>query len=211
MCGCLSHAPSWRPGPQPRHVPWLRIKPATFWFAVKHSIHWATRARACTGILIWIFVSWHFWIVMFGILFVLLWRGHAFEWILQVNFQIFSQFPIPTPVILISIFMYLLMLKFLYSLVNTCKALHTQDIVSAQCYYYDWCCFDLQLVHFPSFLYHSRALQSSLSLLFFLLQSHSSLALPKFLLFAPHHIVHMNQSKLFPFFWADESSTYRES
>ena len=23
MCACLSHAPCWGPGPQPRHVPWL--------------------------------------------------------------------------------------------------------------------------------------------------------------------------------------------
>ena len=27
--GCLSHAPYWGPGLQPRHVPWLGIKPAT--------------------------------------------------------------------------------------------------------------------------------------------------------------------------------------
>ena len=46
MCGCLSHAPLWVPSPQLRHVPWLRIKPATFWFAGRHSIHWATPARA---------------------------------------------------------------------------------------------------------------------------------------------------------------------
>ena len=26
---CLSHTPSWGPGPQPRHVPWLGIEPAT--------------------------------------------------------------------------------------------------------------------------------------------------------------------------------------
>ena len=44
--GCLSHAPSWRPGLQPRHVPRLGIEPATFWFSGRHSIHWATPARA---------------------------------------------------------------------------------------------------------------------------------------------------------------------
>ena len=27
------HGPYWGPGPQPRHVPWLAIKPATLWFA----------------------------------------------------------------------------------------------------------------------------------------------------------------------------------
>ena len=31
MCGCLSRAPYWGPGPQPRHVPWLGIYPATLW------------------------------------------------------------------------------------------------------------------------------------------------------------------------------------
>ena len=31
-----SHAPNWGPGLQPRHVPWLGIKPVTFWFAGQH-------------------------------------------------------------------------------------------------------------------------------------------------------------------------------
>ena len=44
-CGCLSHAPYWGPGPQPRHVPWLGIEQATLWFAGQHSIHWATPSR----------------------------------------------------------------------------------------------------------------------------------------------------------------------
>ena len=30
---CLSHIPTWGPGLQPRHVPWLGIKRATLWFA----------------------------------------------------------------------------------------------------------------------------------------------------------------------------------
>ena len=34
------------PGPQPRHVPWLEIELATFWFSDQSSIHWATPARA---------------------------------------------------------------------------------------------------------------------------------------------------------------------
>ena len=47
MCGCISRALYWGPGPQPRHVLWLGIKQATFWFKGQHSIHWATPARAC--------------------------------------------------------------------------------------------------------------------------------------------------------------------
>ena len=43
---CLSQAPNWGPSPQPRHVPWLWIKPATFQIAGQHSVHWATPARA---------------------------------------------------------------------------------------------------------------------------------------------------------------------
>ena len=46
LVGCVSCAPNQGPGPQPRHVPWLGIKPATFWFTGQRSIHWATRARA---------------------------------------------------------------------------------------------------------------------------------------------------------------------
>ena len=42
--GCLSHASSRGPGPQPRHVPWQGIKPATFQFTYQCSIHWATPA-----------------------------------------------------------------------------------------------------------------------------------------------------------------------
>ena len=33
MCGCLSCAPYWGPGPQPRHVPWLGLELATLWSA----------------------------------------------------------------------------------------------------------------------------------------------------------------------------------
>ena len=40
--GFLLHAPNRGPGPQPRHVPWAGIKPATFWFADWCSIHWIT-------------------------------------------------------------------------------------------------------------------------------------------------------------------------
>ena len=46
MCGCLSHTPNWAPGLQPRHVPWLGIKPATLWFTGQRPIHWATPAGA---------------------------------------------------------------------------------------------------------------------------------------------------------------------
>ena len=53
MCGCLSCAPYWGPGLQPRHVPWLGIEPVILCLAVQHSIHWATPARAlnCLSIL----------------------------------------------------------------------------------------------------------------------------------------------------------------
>ena len=46
MCGCLSHASYWGPGPQHRHVPWPGIEPATLRSKGRHSIHWATPARA---------------------------------------------------------------------------------------------------------------------------------------------------------------------
>ena len=46
MCGCLSLAPYWGPGPQPSHVPWLGIELVTLWFTGWHWIHWATPARA---------------------------------------------------------------------------------------------------------------------------------------------------------------------
>ena len=49
MCGCLSRALHWEPGLQPRCVPWLGIKPATLWFTARHSIHWATPARATSS------------------------------------------------------------------------------------------------------------------------------------------------------------------
>ena len=45
MCGCLTCAPHWGTGQQPRHVPWLGIKPVTLCFTGWHSVHWATRAR----------------------------------------------------------------------------------------------------------------------------------------------------------------------
>ena len=39
--------PHWEPGPQPRHVHWLGIEPATLWlFIGLRSGHWATPARA---------------------------------------------------------------------------------------------------------------------------------------------------------------------
>ena len=43
----LLHTPNWGPGPQPRHMPWLGVKPLTFHFAGWCSIPWATPARAC--------------------------------------------------------------------------------------------------------------------------------------------------------------------
>ena len=49
MCDCLSCAPYWGPGPQPRHVPWLGIEPVTLGFSGWCSVHWATLARADGG------------------------------------------------------------------------------------------------------------------------------------------------------------------
>ena len=46
VCGSLSHAPHWGPGPQPSHVPQLGIEPVTLWFSGLHSNHWATPASA---------------------------------------------------------------------------------------------------------------------------------------------------------------------
>ena len=46
MCGCLSCAPYWGPGLQPRHVPWPGIELATPWSAVQHWIHWASPTTA---------------------------------------------------------------------------------------------------------------------------------------------------------------------
>ena len=57
MCGCHSHSPHWGPGPQPRHVPWLGIEPATLYFT-HYSIHWATAARAWYNLLC-LFLHYH--------------------------------------------------------------------------------------------------------------------------------------------------------
>ena len=55
MCGCLAcvffHLETW-PTTQPRHVPWPGIEPVALWFAGRHSIHWATPARALSCFLI---------------------------------------------------------------------------------------------------------------------------------------------------------------
>ena len=43
---CLSHAPNWGPGLQPKQMSWLGIEQAIFWLARWNSIHGATSARA---------------------------------------------------------------------------------------------------------------------------------------------------------------------
>ena len=43
--GCFSHAPNRGCGPQPRHVPWLRIEPPIFQFEGWCPTHWATPLR----------------------------------------------------------------------------------------------------------------------------------------------------------------------
>ena len=57
MCGCLSHTFHWGPGPQPRHVPWLGIKPATLQFADPYSTQWAIPARVYCLIFMHVFSS----------------------------------------------------------------------------------------------------------------------------------------------------------
>ena len=42
----FSCAPYWGPGPQPRHVSWQWIEPATIQFVGWHSTHWDTPVRA---------------------------------------------------------------------------------------------------------------------------------------------------------------------
>ena len=37
--------PDWEPNPQPRHVPWLGIKPATLHFVGWHPTNWVTPAE----------------------------------------------------------------------------------------------------------------------------------------------------------------------
>ena len=50
LCVVASYTPhTWGPGLQPRHVPWLGIKPMTLWFTGQHSVHWAIPARARLG------------------------------------------------------------------------------------------------------------------------------------------------------------------
>ena len=75
MCGCLSHAPYWGPGLQPRHVPWLGIEQVTLWFSGWHSIHWATPARVIWSIFDRFFTFWwnlkqyfplHFFLIAFN-------------------------------------------------------------------------------------------------------------------------------------------------
>ena len=57
VCGCFSHASDWGPGPQPRHVLWPGIEPASLWFAVWCWIHWATLAWALINFLIYVSVA----------------------------------------------------------------------------------------------------------------------------------------------------------
>ena len=54
MCkgiGCFSHTRNRAPSPQPRHVPWPGIEPATFLFVARHPAHWAKAFGAEWGVL----------------------------------------------------------------------------------------------------------------------------------------------------------------
>ena len=53
---CLSNAPNWGPGPQPRHVPRLGAEPVMFRFTGQYPIHWATPARSGDWIFIFSFL-----------------------------------------------------------------------------------------------------------------------------------------------------------
>ena len=46
MWGCLLCTPHLEPGQQPRHVPWLGVKPAALWSRDQCSIHWTTPSLA---------------------------------------------------------------------------------------------------------------------------------------------------------------------
>ena len=52
MCGCLSSAPYWAPGPQTRSMCPDRESTVTLWFSVPCSIHWAIPARVITFFII---------------------------------------------------------------------------------------------------------------------------------------------------------------
>ena len=45
---CLSHAPNWGPGPQPRDVLWQGREPAALQFPGQRSVLWATPARVAS-------------------------------------------------------------------------------------------------------------------------------------------------------------------
>ena len=49
----LLHILCWGPGLEPRHAPWLGIKPVTFRFVGWCSIHWDTPARAVAVYCMW--------------------------------------------------------------------------------------------------------------------------------------------------------------
>ena len=42
LISCLLHPNQW-PGPEPRHVPWPGIEPATFWLVGQCPAHWASQ------------------------------------------------------------------------------------------------------------------------------------------------------------------------
>ena len=74
MWGCLSRAPYWESGLQPRHVPWLGIELVTLWFSGQHSIHWATPARAMIP-----FYTWRHWGPRGGTCHVCFSRPHSMD------------------------------------------------------------------------------------------------------------------------------------
>ena len=68
QCVVVSHASLyWRPDQQPRHVPWLGIKPVTLGFTGWPSIHWATPARVYRVFFIYCHVickQWQFYFLL---------------------------------------------------------------------------------------------------------------------------------------------------
>ena len=75
VASCMQHHLDWGPKPQPRHMPWLGIEPATFCFAGWCSTNWATLVRAS----LWFFFKISFIYLLRFYLFIFRERGREGE------------------------------------------------------------------------------------------------------------------------------------